>query len=343
MSVCHSGFFCDMIHLYNPSTDMALASGRNNYTPPRNVASFERRNMLLPTLYASPGDAVLLLYDFDRADLIGMPFYREGIRLLRPKDLKNIQEPLTPWGWNISLRTHLTRLGYPERLLPKVEEINCWRFLAHRRVSVEVNRILNVATEDQPREFTDPEEAMEYVLEKRDVMLKLPWSSSGRGVLAIHASDYERARKRIEDSISKQKSILIEPLHDRIRDFATEWSSDGKELSFLGYSLFRTDECGRYKGNVISSQEEIVRELSSYTSKEEVFCILDMLKSAVSEVLINKTKYPYKGLLGVDGLISRDRKIVACLEINLRRTMGHVSLDVFSRNSLGGSKILRVE
>lgn len=305
---------------------MALASGVKMFTPPKAVAMFERRNMLLPLVYAGEGDAILTMYEPDPEAVADLSRRRPDIRLLRLSDLRGSDESFSPWGWNLSLRTMLARAGYPDASMPSDRAIACWRDLAHRRTALRLNRLIGVDERMMPREFTDRTEAERYVAERGNVMLKMPWSSSGRGVLAIMYGEESKASRRISDSIASQGSILVEPLHDRVCDFATEWESDGTELRFCGFSMFETDSAGRYKGNVIAPQQEITDRLSAYAPADRIKKVPELLASALERLLLKTPETPYIGLFGVDGLIDREGDVVACIEINLRRTMGHVAL-----------------
>lgn len=49
------------LHIFNPETDYALASGRPQYTPPKNVVKLRRMLAAIPALWAEPGDDILML------------------------------------------------------------------------------------------------------------------------------------------------------------------------------------------------------------------------------------------------------------------------------------------
>lgn len=309
---------------------MALASGLRMYTPPKSVAAFERRNMFLPALYAAEGDAILMLYGADEDAFGEISERRPDLRLLCFPDLKGLEEPLSPWGWNLSLRTMLAREGYPEAFLPSEETLACWRTIAHRRTALKVCGMLGFEAEWMPREFTVGEEAERYVASRGDVMLKMPWSSSGRGILAVRKGDGEKAARRIRDCIASQGSVLVEPFYDNACDFATEWESDGKTVIFKGFSMFETDGNGRYRGNLVASQDVILERLSNYAPIKDIQRVPTLLQPILTEVLLRHFEVPYVGPFGVDGLIDTHRKIVPCIEVNLRRTMGHVALDAYA-------------
>ena len=50
-------------YIFNPETDMAMASGRECYTAPLSVRKFAANLALLPALYAPEGSIILTDYD----------------------------------------------------------------------------------------------------------------------------------------------------------------------------------------------------------------------------------------------------------------------------------------
>lgn len=55
-----------------------------------------------------------------------------------------------------------------------------------------------------------------------------------------------------------QGGVIAEPIYNKVEDFALEFYSDGAgEVTFAGYSLFRTGKSGMYEGNYLLSNEAI--------------------------------------------------------------------------------------
>lgn len=321
---------------------MALASGLSVYTPPKSVALFERRNALLPALYAASSDAVLLLHDLSPSELRASPFFRDDLRVIPLSAVGKETESIVPWGWNKALRALLLRHGYPAALMPSDAVLDCWRDLAHRRTALRLCELIGTDTDALPREMTDPTEAIDYVKQRGRVMLKMPWSSSGRGVLAVSSpDDFAAAERRAADCIAKQGSVMIEPLYRKVCDFATEWISDGRDVEFCGFSMFLTDRCGRYEGNIVASQERLLSRLSAFAPAERLERVPRLLKPALKRLLIEMPRAAYVGPFGVDGLIAEGGEVVAALELNLRFTMGHVALRVGASGSESPESMLQ--
>lgn len=317
------------LYLYNPSTDIALARDSVNFTPSAAVRAFERQMALLPALYMPPGAAVLLPDEIPAEELPSLRHWRPGLAALNFSELRGKRVRVNPWGWNRALTARLRRSGAEVENLPSDPELASWRQLAHRRQTVKLSRLLGADEADRPVEVSRLTEA-EAVLSRMDggCMLKLPWSSSGRGVVPLFpAEDRERAMRRIGDGIRTQGSVMIEPLHTRRLDFATEWISTGREISFLGWSVFSTGESGNYGGNLTESQEALLRAISeaSGQSAGQLRQLADRIRRALEQILLT-APCPYRGPLGVDGLVTESGRIIPYVEINLRMTMGHVAL-----------------
>ncbi|MDR2233313.1 MAG: hypothetical protein LBE56_09340, partial [Tannerella sp.] len=115
-------------------------------------------------------------------------------------------------------------------------------------------------------------------------------------------------------------------------------SSDGQgNIEFEGLAVFSTTSKGIYSGNMLGTKEMLERELTKYVSGEQ----LQKIKETLTDVLASLLGRDYQGFLGVDMLIYRSRHSFAihpCIEINLRRTMGLVALQISNRLIHNASK-----
>ena len=108
-----------------------------------------------------------------------------------------------------------------------------------------------------------------------------------------------------------------------------EFVSDGCGLvTCLGLSLFHTSN-GAYTGNILASEDEKIKMISRYVPID----LIDAIKEKICCILGDRFKGRYSGVFGVDMMIlGRDDKagflLHPCVEINLRRTMGHVALEL---------------
>ena len=101
-----------------------------------------------------------------------------------------------------------------------------------------------------------------------------------------------------------------------------EFSADGKgHISYEGLSLFHTAN-GAYTGNILATEQAKREMLSRYVS-------LPLLDSICEGIIAGLDLADYCGPFGIDMMAVRaDNQLLLhpCVEINLRRTMGHVAL-----------------
>lgn len=330
------------LYVFNPEHDFALALGRRFYSPPAFALRLAREMEEQASEWIRPEDDVLSLYpeslDPGRMpDISNTNLKKPGINKTNGKPDINKAEGriLRPWGWDFSVKRRLSSIGFSDEYLPSDEWIDSLRELSHRRTSIEFCRLLNTLFEEErangnlqipgeqplPEEFRSAEEAMMRLKEQPDSFLKMPWSSSGRGVISSTSFSREKTRQWIEGCIKKQGSVIIEPAAEKVLDFATEWEVSDGNAEFLGVSLFQTEPRGQYSGNQFLPQEQLIERI---TEASPLFTpILIKLQKSAIETLIAPT---YSGPLGIDMLADKSGDIRACIELNLRMTMGMVAL-----------------
>lgn len=323
------------LHYFNPETDYALACGRKHYNPPKKIALFKREMRLFPATFARKGDYIVV-DDAVESNSDSNPYSDaiagNGLTIVTLKELPSVIAGLgrenvefKPWGWNHSLLHKMLDAGIPTPLLKTEAEIDKLRELSHRRTSIIMQRSLSqsLAGINVPvaTECCDVETAMKFLLQEGDAYFKLPWSSSGRGV--IHAADmsHDKVEEWISGAIRKQGSVLAEKAFKRSGDFATEWECKNGEAIFLGLSLFKTSSSGRYSGNVAASQETICNALCRLTPFWN-----DNIIAAQKRVLDVIIAPYYSGPAGIDMLSTDDGRLNPLVEINLRQTMGMAAI-----------------
>lgn len=100
-----------------------------------------------------------------------------------------------------------------------------------------------------------------YITSLERCVLKAPWSGSGRGIMYVSSKEWnDSAEGWVSRVLRVQGEIMVEPLYNKVCDFAMEFYADGNgSVSFVGYSLFDTDAHGNYKGNFLLSDGHIKR------------------------------------------------------------------------------------
>ena len=309
------------LHLFNPGHDEALSAHTPYYTDTRAAQALARALWDLPTLWANLGDEVLSL---------------DGLR-----DFHRWQafDAIAPWGWDAALWHRLTKYGAPSSLLPDAEQIETIRTLSSRKTAVKLLECLDKPDGVCSTFASTWEEVEAFVRTHGGAVAKAPWSSSGRGIQRIEATPTLASRRRVESFIKKQGGVSVEPFFHRLTDFALEFTaeSDG-QLHYEGMSLFLTNAHGAYVGNLVADDDTLCKQLHHFT--------LDTLQGLKSQIVTHLSpllRNKYMGPVGIDMMQFEAQGQIfthPCIEINLRRTMGHVALSLRSRLQAGVRKAL---
>lgn len=296
-----------------------------------------RRLSLLPVILAGKDDVVAvdpgssaIDPEISTYDILSATARRRGIRIISLDRLSSEINPdsiesLHPWGWNHAVAALWKQWGMPQSLILPQDRIDMLRELAHRRTAVrfrqELCRIAPCMEYTPAFEISDPDEAVDFVSANVGAYLKAPWSSSGRGILPTLGLQIQNVRNWAAGIIRRQHSIMAEPYWPGLIDFASEWMISRQEVEFTGWSLFRTSGRGKYIGNHIAPQTEIENIIfcKSNTPSE---VIIDTQRKALKTIIAPG----YEGPVGIDMMISADGRINPCVEINLRYTMGILSV-----------------
>lgn len=295
--------------LFNPENDLALAAEVANYTPPKNVVAFRNALAALPIWLAEPGDNIIAP-DLDPAWLeatgLNVGLAAEG----NPR----------PWGWSAAAVETFKSHGVSGPF-PDIEKL---RRLSHRRTTRLLYDKLPGLDYERPLEITD----IARLPDTDQIVLKAPWSCSGRGVVDCSGMARKAIEKRAADTIRRQGSVMVEPKLAKVRDFAMLFKSHHGRVEYHGLSLFFNSTATAYGGNVVAPEEELAAELGIGG--------LHHIANAVAAALTDILGADYEGPLGVDMMLyGTDRKICPTVEINLRYTMGFVALALQRRFGRG--------
>lgn len=342
------------IHYFNPENDLALASGDAHYTPPASARQMARDLQSLPRLWAKAGDWVLLIdpspalpqregavtFDGER-----IPWSQDSTPSLEGRagggstgGGSTGEEPiyLLPWGWSPLAVRQLRERGVPSRLLPSSDELAAYRAASSRRQAVRLLQQLRAQWPDAFRRgelvgqstwAVTPAAVRESCRRYGPSMLKAPWSGSGRGLHPVGAQLSARDEAWVLRTLRRQGGVDVEPLYQRLLDFAMEfWASRGR-VSYCGLSLFATTPGGVYAGNLIAPEADKERILSRYVSPRLLAEVRRLLLRLLAAADLPAW---YTGPLGVDMMIvnAPSAALHPLVEVNLRMTMGWVALQL---------------
>lgn len=323
------------LHIFNPDHDLALASNLSNFTSPHAGRQLRHDLNWIPALWAEDGSYVLT-DDVERAERAVSRRKTHHCNFVTPRQLHKADiSHIEPWGWNAALCAELVRWGVSSDLLPSSNELQNVRELSHRRTAALILPMLQTeGTTGLAYECSTKGEILQLLSSHKAIVLKAPWSSSGRGLrfLSLASNPTEHHEGWIRNILSRQGSVMVEPHYRNVKDFGMEFSSDGKgKIDFLGLSLFHTAN-GAYTGNMLATENAKTRYLTERYLKEE---LLLTVKEKICDVMGPVMKDKYSGPFGVDMMVvrttddsSNDTLLLhPCVEVNLRRTMGHASLE----------------
>lgn len=338
------------LHIFNPEHDIALAANLSNFTAPHAGRALRKDLGFLPAIWADEGDAVLV-DDVEDARWRWAECKKRNMLLfpepqwVEPRDLRNLNPDFVePWGWDLALRTQLLRYGINAGKMPRIDEIEEIRNLSHRSCAAEILRKLRSisGTVGEASSCQTVDEIGEFVFHHHKVVLKAPWSSSGRGVRFVKEGLDTTLQRWAERVVQMQGCIMVEPWYDKVEDFAMEFFSDGLgNVDYQGLSVFSTTH-GAYTGNLLATEEDKLKWLSRYVP-ETVF-------QEVQKEICRQTaflfRHRYAGPFGVDMMVVRGAStdnylLHPCVEMNVRRTMGHVAL-ALSKHETGPQRVMRV-
>lgn len=314
------------IHLFNPENDLALAFGGSNYTPPANAIALHRAGASLPLFYGERGDIVI-------ADGVDREWAREMIvRFDLGTELYIGYYPFkceaAPWGWSFDARRQLLQMGVSQSAMPDDDRLTRLRQLSHRRLTVGVMRelksILPFELPQIPIEAHSADEVLAFREAHGGCYVKLPWSSSGRGVIDASALPADVLHRRVEGMIRNQGSVMCEVVLDKVEDFAMLFYSDGYDVKRVGYSAFFNEHGASYGGNIVANDIILHNRLTKIAGADKLAQISVALQSILSPTI---APY-YKGYFGVDMMVYRydgEMFVAPCVEVNLRMTMGVVA------------------
>ena len=317
------------LHIFNPEHDIALASDLSNFTAPRAGRKLRTDLAFLPAMWAAEGDAVLV--DDAEQALDGyrrlLPDTSVHARFVTKEQLSHLGvQRVEPWGWDRALRAQLLRYGV--ETVPSEDYIAMVRQLSHRRTAAQLLPSLRIdGTVGEAVECCTLQQVEECQARWGQVVVKAPWSSSGRGVRFYDAArlmDNEELimNNWVRNVLKTQGSVMVEPFYEKVMDFGMEFTADASTgIHYEGLSLFHTVR-GAYVGNIVATEAEKQQMLCHYLPEE-------LLEQVRQLIIANLRLADYCGPFGVDMMVvasDGDYLLHPCVEINLRRTMGHVAL-----------------
>ena len=343
------------LHLFNPGHEMEILCGKSHYTPPYTVQKMSADLELLPIWYGGAGSYTLVRNQKSSQFLFSLPkefrsslsspmilnlMMKELYRRKKMGEAPNLP-PLTANIWGMSPRSidtfnELKQAGMNIEVPEWKEE---YAHLTKRQTSalclerLQKNMPITPSIEI-PEFFSEIEEIGNYVAKNTPpYVIKTPYSSSGRGLYWVEDNKLDsRAISWLNGALKKQGTVGIEPVLDKVLDFAAEFYSDGNgDVKYTGLSIFETQPQGQFVGCLLGTQEQLLKRLSEFISPEDFAFLTEQICLVLKDVVGSS----YCGFMGVDMLIYKtadgNYAVHPFVELNLRYTMGLVAMQLSSQ------------
>ena len=329
---------CVNLYLFNPENDLAIAFGGVNYTPPPAAQLIGRELSLLPLWYADEGTPTIIAPPDSVSDDFRRSLEPLGLSVSTitwPQLAECRVDHVNVWGWNHDLTRRLRLTGVAETLLPTPAQCDRIRALSHRRLATEVGQYLSGYIDypfpKLPIELHTPNEVRAFTEQPEHRVLKAPWSGSGRG-LYWNLYGYDRSLAQWSNGVLQKQGVLMgEPFYDKVSDWAMEFHSDGRRVTFAGYSSFLTDGHGAYKSNRLATDDLLCRELCSAVGDD----LIEQVRKSLIDFFTTRIASYYRGYFGVDMMLYRTSdgtvRLHPFVEVNLRMNMGMVARRIADR------------
>ncbi len=196
-----------------------------------------------------------------------------------------------PWGWDRAVCKQLASLGVEQEMLPDDIYLQQVRAFSHRQYAAKAAAYLRASIGDflpAPAVLLSSIEAVhDFASRVPEVVLKAPWSGSGKGLYWNSGKLSPSLEGWCRRIIGKQGSVMGEIAYRKVIDFAMEFYCDGSgTVTFAGYSLFDSDSGGRYRGNKLLSNDDIIKVLIRYVSADLLCRVEETLIAFFSDTFL---------------------------------------------------------
>ena len=336
------------IYFFNPTCEYAVANGNANWQPNRILQKMEFDLSALPLFFAQKNDYVLVekipsaeyIESLHQVEITIPKFILKNDAIKSPGFIELSKNKLLPWGWSPSAHKFLSSLkescsdecqhSSVFNWKPEHREIISRKFAATilTQLQATVNADFILPVELSPKICVTRNDFETAIQQWGNVMIKAPWSSSGRGLQPITKTPvHPKVWEKVLGIVKEQGYAIAEPYLHKLLDLAFQFEIKKGKAEFLGISNFYTNKKGQYEGNYLNglpvNTEKLISEFADFVTGEICQPIINAIENSEMSIL-------YEGVFGVDLLIYSDEnnrlKINPCLEINVRYTMGLLAL-----------------
>ena len=335
-----------MIHYFNPGHETAVLNASRHYHQPAHVAKMQSDLAFLPAWYASDGDFIFMETSLPDDFRLSCQSFNLQTCSVTPADFIENREKfqyssIDLWGISPKGVHFFEKLNEQYDLSLTIpqwnEKFRFWgsRFASQKLLSGLLEQMPELDQTILPRFVSNITEIEQQIIESKDrLLIKSPYSSSGRGLIWLPPEKLAQSEKQIlSGMLKKQKQVSIEKVLDKRLDFSMHFENtiDG-ETQFIGYSIFRTNAKGAYEKSRIARQERLEKEITNKIDEE----LLLQTRMALTGMIKEMYAPSYAGKIGVDMMIYQSGNSLhlhPCVEVNMRKSMGYLAIR-FAENYL---------
>ena len=336
------------VYLFNPTCEYAIANGNPYWQPNQLLQKMESDLSTLPMFFAGNNDFIIV-------DKIPLPDFLESLKQLNviipdfilktdainDKHFLSIpKNKIIPWGWSPAVHKYLSPLKESCSIDFQKSPVFNWnpehREITSRKFALGILKQLQSVLQPNyilpgsftPKVCTTQNDFETAIQQWEKVMVKTPWSSSGRGLQPITKTPvHQKVWEKVMGIVKEQGYAIAEPLLERVHDLALLFELKKGKVEYLGISHFCTNNKGQYEGNYLNGMPlTLDKKISEFAE----IAVAEIRQSMIDAIEASEMAQVYEGVFGIDMLIyldaNKEIKINPCLEINVRHTMGLLAL-----------------
>lgn len=260
----------------------------------------------LPFLYGKPEDGVVVTDHppdgyFESLEASGFTNLPKLHLFSELEDLK--YDRIESWGGSMTVKKISDELGIPYKIPPLslLQEVSSKEFTFKHCPQLPGSKLLS--SEREAKEWIESTPGPK--------VLKSPHGFSGRGNTLIN-----------DDELKWEEELRIgEPWMDRVFDFSTQWEIN-ELIQFLGATQNETTKRGFHISNSVGDLQKFFGQHLPFLEEQKKES--EMLLSTLQEL-------GYFGPVGIDAMIYEGPKLRSIVEINPRKTMGRLALELHKK------------
>ncbi|MBB6460908.1 hypothetical protein [Flammeovirga kamogawensis] len=322
---------------FNPSCEISVLKGQKHFTPSKAFIVLQE-DLYLLMYWLLRGDDILYTNQVFSDQLKKSLLSLHKGKVMTSKEIKEdkqlVLDTYIPWGDAPNVEVDLKNIKHkfkkPKIYNEKVKAIYHRMFgfdLLKKCIDKKIPNVISL--KDIGGFYTEKSKVLQSISNlfkegAKAVVLKLPFSSSGRGLLVLRREEITKSVELwVESGLKGQGSIYVSPWLDKTKDISFLFSVNNRKITYQGSTVFSVSSTGQYQGATLTLFENQI----PFQLKDSITSIIELL---LLELNSNDLLLSMQGNIGIDAMLYTTddgiEMIHPCLEINPRNTMGHVAL-----------------